>query len=234
MTVYFDKIITKKERNNNRDNLYANVTPINAGGSMGLNGHEDIFLSVYSIDYLLRCKVDENSGEVLKLSPLCGRTDMFQVHDPVVLLTYGTDLDMIPADVIEIDAANGHVFSRIRTKEVQEERRIYERYPVSLVVSARKKFSSRRINLIVRNISLYGMGVVSDADLPEEEFLDIDLITDKSMFYFNGQVIWKNSIGDCFEYGLRLINYDVATKSSFEEYLKRQKEGFLGMIPKAR
>jgi hypothetical protein len=26
----------------------------------------------------------------------------------------------------------------------------------------------------------------------------------------------------------------VATKSSFEEYLKRQKEGFLGMIPKAR
>jgi hypothetical protein len=201
---------------------------------MRLNAHEDIFLSVYSIDYLLRCKVDEINGEILKLSPLSGRTDMFQVHDPVVLLTYDKDLDMIPADVIEIDAANGHVFFRIRTNEVQEERRIFERYPVSLLVSARKKFSSRRINLIVRNISLYGMGVVSETDLPEEEFLDIDLITDKSMFYFNSQVVWKNSMGDSFEYGLKLINYDVATKSSFEEYLKKLKEGFLGMIEKAR
>lgn len=201
---------------------------------MGLNGHEDIFLSVYSIDYLLKCKVDENSGEILKLSPLSGRTDMFQVHDPVVLLTYDTDLDVIPADVIEIDAANSYVFFRIRKKEIEEERRVYERYPVSLAVSARKKFSSRRINLIVRNISLYGMGVVSDADLPEEEFLDIDLITDKNMFYFNSQVIWKNSRGNSFEYGLKLVNYDIATKSSFEEYLKKQKEGFLGMMPKAR
>ena len=201
---------------------------------MGLNGHEDIFLSVYSIDYLLKCRVDENSGEILKLSPLSGRTDMFQIHDPVVLLTYDKDLDIIPADVIEINASNGHVFSRIRNKEIEEERRLYERYPVSLMVSARKRFSSKRINLIVRNISLYGMGVISDVDLPEEEFLDIDLITDRNMFYFNSQVIWKKSRGDSFEYGLKLVNYDVATKSSFEEYLKRQKEGFLGMIPKAR
>ncbi|MGI6669905.1 MAG: PilZ domain-containing protein [Acetivibrionales bacterium] len=201
---------------------------------MGFDRHEEVFLSVYSIDYLLKCRVDENSGEIIKLSPLSGRNDMFQVHDPVVLLVYDTDLDMISADVAEIDPANGHVALRIRKKDIKEERRMYERYPVSLMVSARKRFSSKRINLMVRNISLYGMGVVSDVDLPEEEFLDIDLITDKNMFYFNSQIVWKNSIGNCFEYGLKLINYDIATKSYFEEYLKKLKESFLGMIPKAR
>lgn len=196
--------------------------------------HEDVYLSVYSIDYLLRCRVDENSDELVKISPLSGRTDMFQVYDPVVLLAYDADLEMIPADVIEIDPANACVLLRVRKKEIDEERRIYERYPVSLVVSARKKYSSKRIDLVVRNISLYGMGVVSDIDLPEEEFLDIDLITDKNMFYFNSQIIWKDCRGSSFEYGLKLVNYDIATKSYFEEYLKKLKEIFIGMIPKAR
>ena len=201
---------------------------------MRFDGHEDVFLSVYSIDYLLRCKVDESSGEIVKLSPLSGRTDMLQLYDPVVILSYDADLDIIPADVVGIDPANGLVSFKIRKKEIEEERRVYERYPVSLTVSARKKFSSKRINLIVRNISLYGMGVVSDVDLPEEEFLDIDLITDKNMFFFNSQVVWKNRQGSGFEYGLKLVNYDIATRAAFEEYLKRQKESFLGMIPKAR
>ncbi|MGE5613802.1 MAG: PilZ domain-containing protein [Bacillota bacterium] len=201
---------------------------------MRFGRHEEVFLSVYSIDYLLKCKVYDNSSEVVILAPVSGRTDMLQVHDPVVLLRHDTDLQMIPADVAGIDPVSGYVSFRIRLKEIEEERRVYERYPVSLVVSARKKFSSKRINLIVRNISLYGMGVVSDVDIEEEEFLDIDLITDKNMFYFNSRVVWKKSLGPGFEYGLKLVNYDIATKAAFEEYLKRLNETYLGMIPKAR
>ncbi len=202
---------------------------------MGFSPQEEILLSIYSIDYLLKCKVNECSERILKLTPLSGKVDMFQLHDPVVLMVNSSnDLEISAADVTGIDKLQSMVILKLREKEVYEERRVFERYAVSLAVSARRRFSSKRIQLAVRDISLYGMGVVSQAELDEEELIDIDLITDRNMFYFSGQVIWKNSLGECSEYGLKLTNYDVATKYSFEEFLGKQKDRFIYMMSKAR
>lgn len=202
---------------------------------MGLSLQGEILLNIYSIDYLLRCNVNESSERILKLTPLSGKVDMFQLYDPVVLLLNSSSgLEILPADVTGIDKIQSMVTFNMREKEVDEERRVFERYPVSLVVSARRRFSSKRIQLAVRDISLYGMGVVSQVNLDEEELIDIDLITDRNMFYLSGQVIWKNSLGDCSEYGLKLTNYDVATKYFFEEFLGKQKVNFLNMMSKAR
>ena len=89
--------------------------------------------------------------------------------------------------------------------------------------------------MLVRNISLYGMMVVSEADLEVEEHIDIDLITEKNMFYFSGMVVWKNKLTDnSFEYGLHLTHYDIATRYMFQDYLTKQKSNFANMIPKAR
>lgn len=203
---------------------------------MSIPQQEEILLGIYSIDYLLRCMIIDSSENVLRLTPVSGKVDMFQLYDPVVLLqNCSSDLDIIPADVSEIDSEQSIVTFNLRSKEAPEERRIFERHPVSLAVSARRKYSSKRIHLAVKNISLYGMCVVSQADLEVEELVDIDLITDRNMFFFSGQVIWKNTIvDDCSEYGLKLTSYDIATKNSFEEFLGRQREYYLNMIPKAR
>lgn len=195
----------------------------------------EVLLSVYSIDYLLKCEVLEHNGDIVKFAPNCGRIDMLQIHDPVVLLvTRDKRLEPFSVDISDIDSQNSLVTGRLRAKEAEEERRIFERYPVSLAVSVRRKFSGKRLHFIVRDISLYGMGVISQEDLELEEFIDIDLITDRSMFYFSGQVIWKNSLDDRYEYGLRLTNYDVSTKQSFEEYLNRLNESYQKLIPRAR
>jgi hypothetical protein len=119
--------------------------------------------------------------------------------------------------------------------EVNQDRRVFERYPVSLAISARRKYSNKRLHMLVKNLSLYGMGVISPVELEVEEMIDIDLITDKNMFYFNGMVMWKNTLSsDCFEYGLQLTNYDIATQYQFQEYLKKQISNYINMIPKAR
>lgn len=202
---------------------------------MGLSLQGEILLSIYSIDYILKCRVNESSERILKLTPLSGKVDMFQMRDPVVLLLNSSSgLEILPADVTDIDKLQSIVTFSLREKEIDEERRVFERYAVSLAVSARRRFSSKRIQLAVRDISLYGMGVVSYADLDEGELIDIDLITDRNMFYLSGQVVWKNSMGDCSEYGLKLTNYDVATKHSFEEFLGKQKDIFINMMSKAR
>ena len=194
------------------------------------------FLSIYSIDYLLRCSVVELMDKNLKLVPVSGKTDMFQLLDPVVLISVDyDDITTTSADVTAIDTESGNVSLFIRDEDVPVERRVFERYPVSLMISARKKFSSKRIHMLVKNISLYGMMVVSETELDVEEQIDIDLITERNMFYFSGMVVWKNRlINDCFDYGLQLTHYDIATRHLFQEYLTKQKTNYANMISKAR
>lgn len=203
---------------------------------MKIDPRHELLLSIYSIDYLLRCNVVELTDRNIKLSPVSGKTDMFQPLDPVVLIYADTDdLQTASADVTDIDTKSGTVSLFMRNEEVPVERRVFERYPVSLMVSARKKYSNRRMQMLVRNISLYGMMVVSDSELDEHEHIDIDLITEKNMFYFSGMVVWKKKvINNCFEYGLQLTHYDIATRHQFLDYLSRQKANFANMIPRAR
>jgi len=203
---------------------------------MVIDPQHELLLNIYSIDYLLRCNVVELTDKILTLSPVSGKTDMFQVLDPVVLISVGgSDIMTASAEVTAIDGRSGTVSLSMRDEAVSEERRIFERYPVSLEISARKKFSSKRMHMLVRNISLYGMMAVSGTELDKEEQIDIDLITEKNMFYLSGMVVWKREVANnCFEYGLQLTHYDVATRYLFQDYLNKQKTNFANMIPRAR
>lgn len=196
---------------------------------------DELLIRIYSIDYLLRCKLDEASEKIIKLSPLSGKVDMFMDHDPVVILHNDQkQLHTMPADVAEINKSLGQVTFVHPEKHVEDERRIFERYPVSLIVSARRKYSSKRLHLIAKNISLYGMCVVSESEFDSNELIDIDLITDKNMFYFSGMVVWKAPLGKGFEYGLQLTHVDVATKTSFQSYLENQNKDYMKLLLKAR
>jgi len=202
---------------------------------MVIDPQHELLLNIYSIDYLLRCKVVELADKIIKISPVSRKTDMFQILDPVVLISVdANDIQTASAEVTAIDTKSGIVSLYMRDEEVPVERRVFERFPVSLMISARKKFSSKRMHMLVRNISLYGMMVVSETELDEEEQIDIDLITDKNMFYLRGMIVWKKKVNNCFEYGLRLTHYDVATRYLFQDYLSRQKANFASMIPRAR
>ena len=206
-----------------------------SGGTMVIDPQHELLLNIYSIDYLLRCKVVELADKTIKISPVSRKTDMFQILDPVVLISVdANDIQTASAEVTAIDTKSGIVSLYMRDEEVPVERRVFERFPVSLMISARKKFSSKRMHMLVRNISLYGMMVVSETELDEEEQIDIDLITDKNMFYLSGMIVWKKKVNNCFEYGLRLTHYDVATRYLFQDYLSRQKANFASMIPRAR
>ena len=203
---------------------------------MSLTQQEELLLSIYSVDHLLKCRVIETPESAVVLAPVSGKVDMFQVYDPVVLIFYDHEkqLQTLPADVSLIDKSSATITALVHEKDIEEERRIFERYPVSLEVSARKKFSSKRLRLIVKNISLYGLGAVSQSELEVDEPVDIDLITERSMFFFTGKVIWKKNLDSYFEYGLQFTVYDVATKNLLEEFLLKQKSEYIKMMTKAR
>lgn len=203
---------------------------------MNIPAHiKEVVLSIYSIDYLLKCRVTGIDGGKLTLSPISGKVDMFQFNDPVAILFIDDGhLQMKGGDIKVIDKNNLEISIAVVAREPNDERRIFERYPSSILVSARRKFSGKRHNFIAKNISLYGMGVISKTELDVDEFVDIDLITGKYMFYFGGKVVWKKQLENCFEYGFTLTDFDVATKMSFEAYLGKLKTEFFNAYGKAR
>ncbi len=195
----------------------------------------EIAVQVHSIDYVLKCKVVSMSGDVIAISPWEKKVDMFQVSDPVVLMYMeGLHLRFFSGSILLVDTAENFVKIRVVDIEAEEDRRIFERYPVSLAVSARRKFSSKRLNLIAKIVSEYGMFAVSRAELDMEESVDIDLIAGKYMFYFVGKVVGKEKFGDSFEYDFQLTDFDVATKSSMAVYLGKLKEEYKSQYEKAK
>lgn len=203
---------------------------------MGISGQiSEVAVQVYSIDYVLKCKVTDLSGDKITISPREKKVDMFQVNDPVVLMYIEEgSLRLYSGGITLVDIAGNFVQILLINDDVEDERRIFERYPVSLAVSARRKFSSKRLHLIAKNISEYGMCAVSRIELEKDESIDIDLITGKYMFYFVGKVIWKKDLKDSFEYGFQLTNFDVATKSSMGAYLGKLKEEYRSHYAKAK
>lgn len=203
---------------------------------MKLEQQGEVFISIYSIDYLLRCSVVETSGNFAKIHPASGKTEMFQICDPVVIISYhANQIEIVPADVISIDTKSCNIELSISNIDVDQERRIFERYPVSLEISARRKYSNKRLHMLVKNVSLYGMGAISSTELEVEDLIDIDLITEKNMFYFSGKVMWRKKLNDIyFEYGIQLTDYDVATQYQYQDYLNKQISYYISLIPKAR
>jgi len=195
----------------------------------------DVAIYVYCIDYAIKCKITDVDGKKLTLKPISNKVDIFQPRDPVVCMyTERGEFRICGGDVTAVNNGDGLVDIEVVDDGPDMNRRLFERFPTSMQVSVRRKFTSRRHSLAARNISLYGMSVVSTAELNMEELIDIDLIAGKNSFYFGGKVIWKNPIESKIEYGFQLTNFDIATKMSFEAYLDKIKNEYYNLFLRAR
>lgn len=195
----------------------------------------EIGIQIHSIDYLLKCNIVGKSGNLITVSPIERRVDMFQLNEPVVVV-YVEDgnLQLYSGSATSVDFINNSAEIQVVEDEVESERRIFERYPVSMSVSARRKYSSKRLEMVARNLSEYGMCATSTVELDIDEDIDLDLITGKYMFYFSGKVVWRKQLGNNFEYGFQLTSIDVSTKSALKAYLDKLKDEYRNSFFKAK
>ncbi len=206
------------------------------GGNMSFNSKvEKIDLLVYSADNLIRCNVVESLDNKIKAAPIASKVDMFQAGYPVVCMFISEGvLKFRNGEISEVDNKNLLLVVDMPFEVVIEERRIFERYPVSLEVSARRKFSNKRFLLIAKDLSEYGMGAVSKIDLEMDEIIDMNLITGRYMFYFVGKVTWKQQKRDYFDYGFQLTEFDITTKASMASYLGKLNEDYKKLYEKTK
>lgn len=196
---------------------------------------DEIAIHIHSVEYALKCRVCGINSNRILASPVIDKVDMFQLNDPVVCMYMDNGNMQFKSGKVKAVSDSGKTVEILVAEHyVDEERRIFERYPASMYVSARRKFSGKRLHLVAKNISEYGLEAISPIDLDIDEWIDIDLITGKYMFYFVGKVIWKHVVDNGFEYGFQLTHFDVATKLSFEAFLGKLKEVYSNMYLKAR
>lgn len=195
-------------------------------------------IQIYSMDFGMKCTISERQGMEVTILISYGKCDMVRINDPVVFMYMNNDIFQCrSARVLSADYKNCSLRLLIAEDLEKEEKRVFERYPISLEASARKKFQNKRINLVAKNASLYGLGVISNFEIEIDEFLDLDLITKKNMFYFSAKIVWKKILEGSennYEYGLHIKDIDVATINILDEYLKKLRVMYMDMYEKAR
>jgi hypothetical protein len=195
-------------------------------------------IQIYNMEFAMKCEIVEQKDMEITVRITLGKCDMIRQNDPVVFQYMDNDVFQCRSAVAqEVDYRNCIIRLYVAEDFGNEERRVFERFPVSLEASARKKYQNRRINLIVKNLSLYGLGVVSSADIDIDELIDIDLITKRNMLYFTAKVVWKKELKgneNNYEYGIHIKDVDVATINILDEYLKKLRSVYVDMYDKAK
>ncbi len=167
-------------------------------------------------------KVDENAVTVSLTKEFALMN--FLIGDPVVFgYESGEDIYIYGSIIDDIDISGNTVRLKIDRVDVGANRRREERYPVSLYADIKLRENGKKYLATIKDISFYGMLVYTKADLEAGELIDIAIYMDKSMVFFNTNIIRKIAGPNFYEYGLGIIYTDSNSMNFMKEYLKRLK-----------
>lgn len=110
-----------------------------------------------------------------------------------------------------------------------ENRRMHERYPVSYYADLKVLNEQRRYFSYLKDISKYGIRIMTDAEISIGQKVEISLYLEKKIIFISAHIIRKNSGKNCFEYGGKIVIEDFHSaremssliKMTTEEYIER-------------
>lgn len=168
--------------------------------------------------------LDVSENEVLLNLP-----NQFSVYnlfedDPAVLgFQSGSDIFVSECSIQSINAQEGSAALKIENTEHIKEKRIFERFPVSLYADMIPQNGSKKA-AYVRNISLNGLFVISKNELAVGDKVVFDTFIDNRILKLPGTVMWKMKSSNNFHYGINIMFQDYNTKNSLKLYLNILKD----------
>ena len=168
--------------------------------------------------------LDVSENEVLLNLP-----NQFSVYnlfedDPAVLgFQSGSDIYVSECSIQSINAQEGSAALKIENTEHIKEKRIFERFPVSLYADMISQNGAKKA-AYVRNISLNGLFVISKNELAVGDKVVFDTLIDNRILKLPGTVMWKMKNSNNFHYGINIIFQDYNTKNSLKLYLNILKD----------
>ncbi len=167
--------------------------------------------------------------EVLDNEVLLNLPKKFSIYnlfedDPVVMgFQIGLDIYAAECSIRLINPKDNSVALRIQNVEQIREKRIFERFPVSLYADMKPEVGERKV-AYVRNLSLEGLSIISRSEFLEGDDIAFDTYIDNRVIRLMGTVMWKEKSPGNFQYGIKIKYQDFNTKNSLKLYLNILKD----------
>ena len=150
----------------------------------------------------------------------------FSKGDPVVLYFSDEGKVCVGTTVVSsFDSLKKELVLSVEKFDYLEEKRLFERFPLSKPCSIQIGQSLTRYSAIMKNISFNGLMVICEADFPIYQKLKITFDI-KNPIELHAIVIRKGKISSTqTEYGLKIIYIDEKTPKIIKHYLLKLKKG---------
>ncbi|MDP4092163.1 MAG: PilZ domain-containing protein [Bacillota bacterium] len=118
--------------------------------------------------------------------------------------------------------------------DVITDKRINQRFPVSLYAYMKSNSTSGNPILIVKNISVEGFKVISKDDIDIDNDFDMELSIGNTILPVRVKVIWKFQHDQNFEYGFKVISANFQTVNLLKQSIKILKDEYEANISKLK
>lgn len=163
--------------------------------------------------------VDENfDGVTLKLMDSVDFND-YSIGEPLVIgFENKKEIYLSSCSLVDIDSEENQITVRTDSFDKIPNKRVFERFPVSIDSYVSIGSSTSTHNVIIKNLSFSGMMICSKEDYPLYQQLKFDFNIGVAIS-LNAIVIRKNKEEHYNEYGLKLVYTDTRTPNILNKYL---------------
>lgn len=158
----------------------------------------------------------------------------FKEGDPLVL-GYEADyqVHIVGGCINSVNTNESLLLLSIDKGDLSSEKRNYKRFPVSLYADLRVKNVNERYNVIIKDISDYGMRIFAKKELMVNQMVELDIYLERAMLFLNANIVRKTARQHNFEYGLGLYYKDKNTLEHMKSYVKKLAQEQVDYMAKA-
>jgi len=130
------------------------------------------------------------------------------------------EISICSCTVVSINSKAGAIGLKIDSADTLMDKRILDRFPVSLYAEVRLKDSSKRNTITIKNLSIGGMQISSQNEFTEGQDIEINAFLDKNVVTLKAEIVWKTKNFSRFDYGLKTLYTNYNTRNYIKLYLQ--------------
>jgi hypothetical protein len=195
-----------------------------------------VYLYHYSRNMPYKCELVVDNIGTLDFSISSKDLKTFIKFEPVVICYHinSDEVRILSCDIAEIDIGKNLLQVKLDEEDLveYEEKRKFERYPVSMFTDIRASTLPKKCFALIKNLSYSGMLIYSKSQIPDDEEFDIDLYADKQVIFLKAKVMRIVNHGSYFEYGLQIVYSNYTSMEAMKSYVEGLKNFHKNMIKK--
>ena len=196
------------------------------------NTVEVVSIKHYSGPASIKCIVLENTEEYIqiKLTKEFAVFNFFE-GDPIVLgYEIGSDIFIGEGSILLINSRNNAIKIQVPDVRMITDKRLAERFPVSIYADIKDQRTKKREVVIIKDISLQGMGMMSKVEFSEDDIIEFDAYFGQLVVPLKACILRKQKIADTYHYGTQTIYNDFNSKNTIKLNLQIIKDNMEKMM----